>query len=57
MYDLEDFRLAMRLLAEGLLEPIGEETLLVRYGIERIDEAFADAKAGDLAGLKAVVTL
>jgi L-iditol 2-dehydrogenase len=57
MYDLEDFRTAMRLLAEGLMDPLDATSIVARYRLERVGEAFRDAKGGTLRALKAVVEL
>jgi 2-desacetyl-2-hydroxyethyl bacteriochlorophyllide A dehydrogenase len=57
MYDLEDFRTAMRLLADGLMEDLEPATLVARYRLDRVAEAFRAAKLGTLSGLKAVVEL
>jgi threonine dehydrogenase-like Zn-dependent dehydrogenase len=57
MYDLEDFRTAMRLLADGLLDALDSTTLVVRYPLDRVGEAFLDARAGRLEALKAAVRL
>ncbi|MBA3843139.1 MAG: alcohol dehydrogenase catalytic domain-containing protein [Actinobacteria bacterium] len=57
MYDLGDFQTAMDYLADGLLEAIPMDELVTRYALERIADAFADAKSGALQSLKAVVEL
>ena len=57
MYEIDDFRTAMRLLADGLLDSLDAATLVVHYHLDRVGEAFADAKTGQLAGLKAAVQL
>lgn len=57
MYDLADFATAIDYLANGLLDAIPMDELVTRYGLERIAEAFADSKSGNLAGLRAVVDL
>jgi L-iditol 2-dehydrogenase len=57
MYDLRDFETAMRLLAEGLMDPLDATSLVARYRLELVGEAFRDAKGGTLHALKAVVEL
>jgi (R,R)-butanediol dehydrogenase / meso-butanediol dehydrogenase / diacetyl reductase len=57
MYDLADFGTAMDLLADGILDGIAIDELVTHYSLDRIGDAFADAKSGRLAGLKAVVDL
>ncbi|MHB8643866.1 MAG: zinc-dependent alcohol dehydrogenase [Gaiellaceae bacterium] len=57
MYDLSDFQTAMSYLADGLLGAIPMDELVTRYALERIADAFADSKSGELTSLKAVVDL
>jgi L-iditol 2-dehydrogenase len=57
MYDLRDFETAMSYLADGLLDVIPMDELVTRYTLERIADAFADSKSGELASLKAIVEL
>jgi len=57
MYDLADFTTAMSHLADGLLDGIPPEEIVTRYPLDRIADAFADSKTGDLPSLKAVVEL
>jgi L-iditol 2-dehydrogenase len=55
MYDVDDFRTAMRLLSDGLMDGLDHRALVARYRLERVGEAFRAAKSGTLSGLKAVV--
>jgi L-iditol 2-dehydrogenase len=59
MYDLDDFRTTMRLLAAGLLDAVGARAgeLVAHYDLTEIAQAFSDAKEGRLVGLKAAVKL
>ncbi|HUZ81406.1 MAG TPA: alcohol dehydrogenase catalytic domain-containing protein [Gaiellaceae bacterium] len=57
MYDLSDFGTAMNYLADGLLDAIPMDELVTRYTLERIADAFAESKSGELKSLKAVVDL
>jgi L-iditol 2-dehydrogenase len=57
MYDLRDFATAMDHLADGLLDTIPMDELVVRYALERIANAFTDSKTGELTSLKAVIAL
>jgi L-iditol 2-dehydrogenase len=57
MYDVADFATAMDHLAGGLLDPIPIEAIVTRYSLERIGDAFAQSKNGELPSLKAVVEL
>ena len=57
MYDLSDFRTAMNLLGDGILSELDHAQLVARYQLDRVSDAFADAKLGRLEALKAVVSL
>lgn len=57
MYDLDDFYAAMDLLSGDMFARLDPEDLIVRYTLERIDQAFRDAKSGRATALKAVVVL
>jgi L-iditol 2-dehydrogenase len=57
MYEIGDFETAMSLLAGGLLDGVDTDRLVARYTLDRVGEAFADARHGRLRALKAVVEL
>ena len=57
MYDLADFTTAMDLLADGILDGIPLDEIVTHYTLDRIADAFVDAKSGRLVGLKAVIEL
>ena len=57
MYDLSDFQTAMNLLGDGILSELDQAQLVARYQLDRVSDAFADAKLGRLEALKAVVSL
>lgn len=57
MYDLQDFGTAMDLIADGLFDPFERSSLVARYQLDRIDDAFVAAKTGSLTALKAAVRL
>ena len=57
MYDRKDFLIAMSLLADGLLESLDTSALVVHYDFDSVDDAFDDARSGQLSGLKAAVRL
>jgi L-iditol 2-dehydrogenase len=55
MYELEDFRSAMGLLADGLLDAVPLPDLVARYPLERAADAFRDAASERFGSLKAVL--
>ncbi len=55
MYDLDDFAVAMRLLADGILADVPIDDLVARYPLEQAEQAFRDAGSGTFAALKAVL--
>jgi 2-desacetyl-2-hydroxyethyl bacteriochlorophyllide A dehydrogenase len=57
MYEIGDFETAMGLLADGLLDGVDADRLVARYALERVGDAFADARHGRLRALKAVIEL
>lgn len=57
MYDLADFHTAMDLLASETFANLDANDLIARYSLDRIDDAFRDAKSGHTPALKAVVVL
>ncbi len=57
MYEIGDFETAMGLLADGLLDGVDTDRLVARYALDRVGDAFADARHGRLRALKAVIEL
>lgn len=57
MYDLADFHTAMELLGGETFAGLDPSDLIARYSLDRIGDAFRDAKSGQTPALKAVVVL
>ncbi len=57
MYEYGDFRIAMDLAAGGLFDRLDRSSLVARYELDRIDDAFVAANTGSLTALKAAVCL
>lgn len=57
MYDLRDFATAMDLIADGLFDSFDPSSLVARYDLDRVGDAFVAAKTGSLMALKAAVRL
>jgi L-iditol 2-dehydrogenase len=55
MYERRDFIAAMDLLAGGLLAALPETSLVQRFALDDVDDAFATSKNGTLTALRAVV--
>ncbi len=55
MYDLADFHTAMEVLGSDTFASLDPDDLIVRYPLDRIGDAFSDAKSGQTAALKAVI--
>jgi threonine dehydrogenase-like Zn-dependent dehydrogenase len=55
MYDRDDLLEAMRMLAGGLLEPLGEDDIVQPFALDEAGAAFAAAKDGTLRAVRAVV--
>jgi L-iditol 2-dehydrogenase len=57
MYDLADFHTAMELLGGETFTGLDPGDLIARYSLDRIGDAFNEAKRGQTPALKAVVVL
>jgi threonine dehydrogenase-like Zn-dependent dehydrogenase len=55
MYDRSDLLAAMEMLANGLLEALGEDDVVQPYGLDEVGAAFEAAKDGSVGAVRAVV--